>query len=72
MSFICVDFPFIFILTKPLKKIKIRGKFNGAVGNYNAHVISYAEHDWIAHSKTLVESLGLEFNLYTTQIEVCL
>jgi adenylosuccinate lyase len=42
---------------------------NGAVGNYNAHVIAYPDVDWPALSQNFVESLGLEFNPFTTQIE---
>jgi len=45
------------------------GKFNGAVGNYNAHVIASPEVDWQALNRAFVESLGLDFNPYTTQIE---
>jgi adenylosuccinate lyase len=45
------------------------GKINGAVGNYNAHVIAYPEVDWPAFARQFVESLGLAFNPYTTQIE---
>jgi len=45
------------------------GKINGAVGNYNAHLVSYPEVNWEATAKHFVESLGLEFNPYTTQIE---
>ncbi len=45
------------------------GKINGAVGNYNAHVVAYPEVDWPAHAQRFVESLGLQFNAYTTQIE---
>ena len=45
------------------------GKINGAVGNYNAHLVSYPEVDWVAHAREFVESLGLELNPYTTQIE---
>jgi adenylosuccinate lyase len=47
----------------------IRGKLNGAVGNYNAHVAAYPELDWILLGETFVASLGLEPNRYTTQIE---
>ena len=47
----------------------ILGKINGAVGNFNAHVIAYPEVDWRALSKQFVESLGLQWNEYTTQIE---
>ncbi|MBS0589639.1 MAG: adenylosuccinate lyase [Proteobacteria bacterium] len=49
--------------------VEILGKINGAVGNYNAHVIAYPEVDWPALSQRFVESLGLAFNAYTTQIE---
>jgi adenylosuccinate lyase len=45
------------------------GKANGAVGNYNAHLIAYPDFDWERLSRRLVERLGLEFNPYTTQIE---
>ncbi|TWT21733.1 adenylosuccinate lyase [Luteimonas wenzhouensis] len=52
-----------------LAGIAICGKINGAVGNYNAHVASYPDVDWPAFARRFVESLGLEFNPYTTQIE---
>lgn len=45
------------------------GKINGAVGNYNAHLSAYPDIDWQQFSKTFVESLGLSWNPYTTQIE---
>ncbi len=54
---------------KQIAGVEILGKINGAVGNYNAHVVSYPEVDWPALSKRFVESLGLTFNAYTTQIE---
>jgi len=54
---------------KQIAGVEILGKINGAVGNYNAHVISYPEVDWPALSKRFIESLGLTFNAYTTQIE---
>lgn len=44
-------------------------KINGAVGNYNAHLAAYPDVDWPALSRSFVESLGLEWNPYTTQIE---
>jgi adenylosuccinate lyase len=47
----------------------ILGKCNGAVGNFNAHVIAYPEVDWIVISKQFVTNLGLNYNAYTTQIE---
>ena len=52
------------ILTTP-----IMGKINGAVGNYNAHLVSYPGVDWELAAKGFVESLGLTWNPYTTQIE---
>ena len=54
---------------KQFKDLEIRGKFNGAVGNFNAHAVTYPEADWMAISKRFVESLGLDVNPYTTQIE---
>jgi adenylosuccinate lyase len=52
-----------------LAAVEISGKINGAVGNYNAHVITYPEVDWQAFSRRFVESLGLGYNAWTTQIE---
>ncbi|WP_432698692.1 adenylosuccinate lyase [Marinobacterium sp. YM272] len=54
---------------KQLDAIEFFGKINGAVGNYNAHLSAYPEVDWEANAKTFVESLGLDWNPYTTQIE---
>jgi len=45
------------------------GKMNGAVGNFNAHVAAYPAADWPAIARHFVESLGLEYNPYTIQIE---
>ncbi|MDP3032625.1 MAG: adenylosuccinate lyase [Rhodocyclaceae bacterium] len=44
-------------------------KFNGAVGNYNAHLAAYPELDWEAFARRFIESLGVTFNPYTIQIE---
>jgi len=52
-----------------LAAIEIPGKINGAVGNFNAHAIAYPESDWRAFSRRFVESLGLQWNEFTTQIE---
>jgi adenylosuccinate lyase len=52
-----------------LARVPIRGKVNGAVGNFNAHLSAAPEVDWEALARRLVESLGLEWNPYTTQIE---
>jgi adenylosuccinate lyase len=50
--------------------VPLLAKMNGAVGNYNAHVSAYPEHDWEAFSRKVVEErLGLTFNAYTIQIE---
>ncbi|MEN4902849.1 adenylosuccinate lyase [Luteimonas sp. TWI1416] len=52
-----------------LAAVPLTGKINGAVGNYNAHIAAYPDIDWPAFSRRFVESLGIEFNPYTTQIE---
>jgi len=52
-----------------IAEVEILGKINGAVGNYNAHLSAYPDLDWSAFSKGFVESLGLTWNPYTTQIE---
>ena len=52
-----------------LKSLKLRSKFSGAVGNYSCHVIAYPNVDWIKETEKFVESLGLEYNPLTTQIE---
>jgi adenylosuccinate lyase len=54
---------------RQLAAITIPAKINGAVGNFNAHAIAYPDIDWRAFSRRFVESLGLEWNEYTTQIE---
>ncbi|WP_336019503.1 adenylosuccinate lyase [Acinetobacter lwoffii] len=54
---------------KQFKNVELLGKINGAVGNYNAHYSAYPDINWPAHSQAFVESLGLDFNPYTTQIE---
>ncbi len=52
-----------------LQAVRLLGKINGAVGNYNAHSVAYPEVDWEAFAKDFVESLGLDWNPYTIQIE---
>ncbi len=52
-----------------LQKVEILGKINGAVGNYNAHLSAYPNLDWHLFSQQFVESLGIDWNPYTTQIE---
>ena len=51
------------------KAVEIRGKFNGAVGNFNAHHVAYPDADWRDISTRFVEQLGLDPNSHTTQIE---
>tara|TARA_B100000029_G_C17605340_1_gene967219 strand:+ start:3530 stop:4924 length:1395 start_codon:yes stop_codon:yes gene_type:complete len=52
-----------------IEDLTIPGKFNGAVGNFNAHYIAYPEIDWPTISKDFVEALGLNYQSMTTQIE---
>jgi len=52
-----------------IAQVEMLGKANGAVGNYNAHLSAYPEHDWHQHAQDFVTSLGITLNPYTTQIE---
>lgn len=52
-----------------IRNIKLKAKFSGAVGNFNGHVISYPEIDWISICKKFINEEGLDFNPLTTQIE---
>jgi adenylosuccinate lyase len=52
-----------------IASVELTGKINGAVGNYNAHVVAYPEVDWPAFAERFVGGLGLAFNPMTTQIE---
>lgn len=52
-----------------IKAVPLLGKLNGAVGNYNAHLAAYPTVDWHQLAGQFVESLGLTWNAYTTQIE---
>lgn len=52
-----------------LEGIPLLSKCNGATGNYSALLAAYPDIDWPAHSQHFIESLGLDFNPYTTQIE---
>ncbi|MCC4588806.1 adenylosuccinate lyase [Xanthomonas sp. NCPPB 1067] len=54
---------------RQIAAVELTGKINGAVGNYNAHLVSYPQLDWAGFAQRFVESLGLVFNPYTTQIE---
>jgi adenylosuccinate lyase len=52
-----------------LAEVTLLGKMNGAVGHYNAHRVAYPDLDWPGLTRGFVESLGLAWNPYTTQIE---
>ncbi len=52
-----------------IARVGLNAKFNGAVGNYNAHMSAWPEFDWEGFNRRFIESLGLEFNPYTIQIE---
>ena len=52
-----------------LADVALRAKMNGAVGNYNAHLVAFPDVDWPARAREFVEGLALAFNPYTTQIE---
>ncbi|AOY87403.1 adenylosuccinate lyase [Marinobacter salinus] len=62
----------VYRLRRQLKQIRtteLFGKINGAVGNYNAHLSAYPKVDWATNAREFIESLGLDWNPYTTQIE---
>jgi adenylosuccinate lyase len=52
-----------------LVAVPIKAKFNGAVGNYNAHTVAYPKVNWAQANKEFIQSLGLDFVDYSTQIE---
>lgn len=52
-----------------LESVKYWAKFGGAVGNLNAHLVSYPNINWIEFSNNYIDSIGLERNMYTTQID---
>lgn len=54
---------------KQLADVVLLGKINGAVGNFNAHIVAYPDVDWAQLAQAFVEALGLSWNPYTTQIE---
>lgn len=54
---------------KQIEAIKIMGKINGAVGNYNAHLSAYPEVNWPTLAKKFVEGFDLNWQAFTTQIE---
>ncbi len=55
--------------TGAIERVTLLAKMNGAVGNYNAHVAAYPDIDWESLARSVVEQLGLAFNVHTTQIE---
>ena len=55
--------------TQRIAAVSLTAKFNGAVGNYNAHLSAYPEVDWENFNRSFIESFALEFNPYTIQIE---
>ncbi|MBE9526698.1 MAG: adenylosuccinate lyase [Proteobacteria bacterium] len=62
----------VYRLTRQYKQfanVQVLGKINGAVGNYNAHISAYPELNWPEIAQNFVESLGIDFNPYTIQIE---
>lgn len=57
-------------IIEAIEAVKFYAKMNGAVGNFNAHLIAYPDYDWEAHSRHVIEDvLGLTFNTHTIQIE---
>jgi adenylosuccinate lyase len=61
---------FVYRLDKQIKLLpQLSGKLNGAVGNYNAHVVGFSKVDWLKFSKDFIKDLGLKPSLVTTQVE---
>ena len=57
-------------IIEAISAVKFYAKMNGAVGNFNAHMIAYPDYDWEAHSRRVIEErLGVNFNSHTIQIE---
>jgi adenylosuccinate lyase len=52
-----------------IRNVPLLGKINGAVGNYNAHQVTYPDAPWPDIARQFIESLGLQWNPYTIQIE---
>lgn len=59
----------LIVQLEKLFSLNLKAKLNGATGNYNAFQLCFPEKDWLAFSKNFLNSLGLEYNLFTTQIE---
>lgn len=53
---------------RDITQVEIMGKFAGAVGNYNAHLVAYPDVKWPQIAEEFVKSLGLSFNPYVTQV----
>ena len=53
---------------REISQVEIMGKFAGAVGNYNAHLVAYPDVKWPQIAEDFVKSLGLSFNPYVTQV----
>lgn len=53
---------------RDISQVEIMGKFAGAVGNYNAHLVAYPDVKWPQIAEDFVKSLGLSFNPYVTQV----
>lgn len=51
-----------------ISQVEMMGKFAGAVGNYNAHIVAYPNINWPQITEQFVTSLGLKFNPYVTQV----
>ncbi len=51
------------------QSVAVLGKWNGAVGNFNAHVAAAPDVDWPHVNQRFIESVGLQYNPHTTQIE---
>lgn len=51
-----------------ISKVRLLGKFAGAVGNYNAHLASYPEINWLTVAEEFIKSLGIDFNPYVIQV----
>ena len=56
-------------INKSIKGTSLKGKINGAVGNFNAHAIAYPDVNWEIVSRKFIKGLGLEVNTHTTQVE---
>ena len=54
---------------KQIMAVPLMGKMNGAVGNFNAHTVAYPELDWVQITDEFIQTLDLQSNPYTTQIE---